>query len=203
MAKNKKFDRKHFFINRKLQGKYMVTFLVPMLVLLAFMVITIYIATQSLFTTAATMVKDDLQNKIMSQFQDELKPSVDSYRNLSQDINMYLRNFTKESKYRQAVITTLLIIFGIGLLFVIIQLVLLTIFFSHKLAGPIYRFEIVCHNIIEGKYTDKIILRKGDEMQNLAELLNEVIQKTHKRFLQLKNAENDEHRQQIFKSIEL
>ena len=50
---------------------------------------------------------------------------------------------------------------------VMVQIVLLTVFFSHKVAGPVYRFEKVCHNMIAGDYTDQIHLRKGDEMQNL------------------------------------
>jgi signal transduction histidine kinase len=79
----------------------------------------------------------------------------------------------------------------------------MTIFFSHKLAGPIYRFEILCHSIINGVYTDMVHLRKGDEMRNLANLLNEVIERTRKRFLDIKNAKNEEERQRIFDSIKI
>ena len=76
---------------------------------------------------------------------------------------------------------SLLWVFGIGVFLVVIQIVLLTIFFSHKVAGPVYRFEKVCNNIINGIYTDEIRLRHGDEMQNLARLFNEALKCTRER----------------------
>jgi HAMP domain-containing protein len=200
---SKRFERKHFFIDRKLQGRYMMSFFVPMFFMLLFMIFTLYIASHSLVNAASSIVRMDIQNKITLQFQDELEPSVSSYKELLRDINTYLRNFSEDEKYRSAVVSSLLWVFGIGILFVIIQLVLLTIFFSHKLAGPVYRFEIVCHNIIEGKYTDKINLRKGDEMQNLACLLNEVITKTRARLRSLHEAQSEQERQKIMETLEL
>ena len=203
MADNKKFVRKHFFIDRKLQGRYMITFLIPMLIMLVFMIFTLYLAAQNLINTAASIVKDDIQNKITNQFQDNSEPSVESYKNLLKDISAYLRNFSQNKKYQKAVLLSLLSIFGIGTFVVIIQLVLITIYFSHKIAGPIYRFEIICHNIIDGKYNDKVVLRKGDEMQNLANLINGVIEITHSRLKGLINAGTEEEKQKIINSIEL
>ncbi len=203
MADEKKFERKHFFIDRKLQGRYMMTFFVPMLIMLFFMIFTLYLASHSLVNTASSILRVDIQNKITLQSQDELEPSVTSYKKLNRDIITYLRNFSENKKYRSAVVSSLLWVFGIGILFVIIQLVLLTIFFSHKLAGPVYRFEMVCHNIVEGKYTDKIILRKGDEMQNLATLLNEVITTTRERLVSLNAADSKEEKKKIIDSLEL
>ena len=203
MADNKKFVRKHFFIDRKLQGRYMITFLIPMLIMLVFMIFTLYLAAQNLINSAAAIVKEDIQNKITNQFQDNSEPSVDSYKNLLQKINNYIRNFSQNKKYQKSVLVSLLSVFGIGILLVIIQLVLLTIYFSHKIAGPIYRFEIVCHNIIDGKYNDKIVLRKGDEMQNLANLINGVIEITNSRLKGLINARTEDEKQKIINSIEL
>ena len=203
MTNEKKFERKHFFIDRKLQGRYMMTFFVPMLIMLIFMIFTLYIAAHSLVNTASTIVKMDIQDKITLQFQDELEPSIESYKEVLKDINTYVRTFSENKKYRSAVVSSLLWVFGIGILFVIIQLVLLTIFFSHKIAGPVYRFEMVCHNIINGNYTDKIILRNKDEMQNLAALLNEVITRSRERFLEIINAATEEEKQKIVSSLEL
>lgn len=203
MTEEKKFERKHFFIDRKLQGRYMMTFFIPMIIMLIFMIFTLYIAAQSLVSTASSIVSMDIQNTITTQFQDELQPSVESYKQVLKDITSYLRNFSENKKYRSAVISSLLWVFGIGILFVIVQLVLLTIFFSHKLAGPVYRFETVCHNLIEGKYNDKISLRKGDEMQNLAALLNEVIAQSRERLLGLHAAKTEEEKARIMGSLEL
>lgn len=203
MPSEKKFERKHFFIDRKLQGRYMITFFIPMIIMLIFMIFTLYIAANSLVKTASTIVKMDIQNQITLQFQDELEPSIQSYKNLLKEINIYLRNFPENKRYRAAVVSSLLWVFGIGLLFVIIQLVLLTIFFSHKVAGPVYRFEMTCHDIIDGNYTGRIKLRKGDEMQNLATLLNEVIARSRERLLGLNNAQTTEEKQKIVNSLEL
>jgi nitrate/nitrite-specific signal transduction histidine kinase len=134
---------------------------------------------------------------------DKSDPSVESYKRLLNDINQYLLNFSRNEQYRTAVISSLLWVFGAGILLIIIQIVFMTIFFSHKLAGPVYRFEMVCHNIIKGVYTDIINLRKGDEMKNLATLLNEVIERTRIRFQDLKKSNTDEERNKIFDSLKL
>jgi hypothetical protein len=64
---------------------------------------------------------------------------------------------------------------------------MMTIFFSHKLAGPVYRFEKACRNVINGSYTDVIVLRKGDQMQGLALLLNEAMRVSGKRIIELES----------------
>jgi methyl-accepting chemotaxis protein len=47
---------------------------------------------------------------------------------------------------------------------------------SHRIAGPIYRFERVVKSVIAGDYdTTAIRLRKGDEFQELADDLNEMM----------------------------
>jgi nitrate/nitrite-specific signal transduction histidine kinase len=203
MEDAQKVKRKHVFINRKLQGRYMVTFLIPMLIMFVFMILTLYFAAHSIIYTAAVIVKEDVQNIVTIQSQDAEELPVESYKKIIKDINNYLLEFSENKKYRSAVLMSLLWVFGIGFFLIIIQLVLLTIFFSHKLAGPIYRFETVCHNILNGKYTDKIVLRKGDDMQNLANLLNEVIAKTRTIIRGLKSAESDEDKQKILDSIEI
>jgi hypothetical protein len=177
----KSFTRKHFFIDQKFQGKYMVTFLVPMLVLLIFMIFTLYFSSQAIINTTVRIIKFDLESKISVQLQDQQQPSVESYEVLLKNIQNYLRTFAGNKEFRQNLMGSLLWVFGVGVFLVVIQMVLLTIFFSHKVAGPVYRFEKVCNNMIRGIYTDEIRLRQGDEMQNLARLLNEAVKCTRER----------------------
>lgn len=47
-----------------------------------------------------------------------------------------------------------------------------SIFVSHKVAGPVYRFEQSVKSIAEGDLTLRIKLRKGDEMTELADMFN-------------------------------
>ncbi|MBD3314706.1 MAG: hypothetical protein GF344_02875 [Chitinivibrionales bacterium] len=198
----KKFERKHFFINRELQGRYMLTFLVPMVVLLFFMLFAVYFAAQSMLNTTTTIIKEDIAQKTATHLQDR-QESVELYRGLMRDIRSYLRDFSTNERYRRAVLLTLLQVLAVGMMLVIVQVVLLTIFFSHKLAGPLYRFERVCHELIEGNYSQHIVLRRGDQMQNLASLLNEVIALTQKRLVTLRDTSDDEERRKIADKLKL
>jgi methyl-accepting chemotaxis protein len=202
MPKPQKFERKHFFINRELQGRYMLTFLVPMLVMLVFMLFTVYFAAHSMLGTTTTIIKEDIAEKTATHLQDR-EESVELYSALLRDIRGYLRDFSTNERYRRAVLRTLLQVLGIGILLVIVQIGLLTIFFSHKLAGPVYRFERVCHELIEGNYNQQVVLRRGDEMQNLAGLLNEMMATTRQRLVALRDASDDAQRRRIAEELDI
>jgi nitrogen fixation/metabolism regulation signal transduction histidine kinase len=197
------FVRKHFFIDRKMQGRYMMTLLIPMLIMLVFFLIVLYSASQSIVATTTRIIKEEVENKIAVQFQDQQNPSVEAYQALLNNIKSYVRDFSNDAKYRKAVLESLMWIFGIGILIIVIQIALLTIFFSHKLAGPVYRFEKMCHTLIEGNYTDKIYLRRGDEMQNLANLINEMIRMTDERLAALRDAKSEDEKNRIVSSLKI
>jgi nitrate/nitrite-specific signal transduction histidine kinase len=197
------FVRKHFFIDRRMQGRYMMTLLIPMLIMLVFFLIVLYSASQSIVGTTTRIIKEEVENKIAVQFQDQQNPPVEAYQALVNNIKSYIRDFSSDAKYRKAVLESLMWIFGIGILLIVAQIALLTIFFSHKLAGPIYRFEKMCHTLIEGNYTDKIYLRRGDEMQNLANLLNEVIRLTDERLTAIRDAKTEEEKNKAVSSIKI
>jgi nitrate/nitrite-specific signal transduction histidine kinase len=195
--------RKHFFIDRKMQGRYMLTLLIPMLILLVFFLITLYYASQSIVGTTTRIIKEEVENKIATQFQDEATPPVEAYQALLLDIKNYIRDFSSDAKYRRAVLASLLWIFGIGIFIIAAQIALLTVFFSHKLAGPIYRLEKACQSIVDGNYAEKIFLRKGDEMQNLAHLLNEVIRLSNERLCALRDATTGEEKAKIVSLLKI
>jgi hypothetical protein len=197
------FVRKHYFINRPLQGRYMITFMVPMLLMLVFFLCILYVASQSIIITTTRIIKEDIETAVSSHLQDSIEPSSESYIMILKDIRTYIRDFSSNVKYRKAVLVSLLWVFGIGLLFIIIQIALLTIFFSHKLAGPIFRFERTLNAMMEGNYTETIHLRKGDEMQNLARLINQVIAVTVERFKAIKNASTPAQKDDIFSRLKL
>jgi len=185
--KDSAFTRKHFFIDKKFQGRYMITFLIPMLVLLIFMLFTLYFASHAIIKTSTRIIKNDIENRIALELQDQSQPTVMQYESAILGIKDYLRSFSSNKEFRRNLLNSLLWVFGIGVMLVIIQVVLLTIFFSHKVAGPVYRFEKVCHNIIDGNYTDQIQLRRGDEMKNLAVLFNEALRMTRLRLIAFKD----------------
>ncbi len=52
---------------------------------------------------------------------------------------------------------------------------IIAIFFSHKIAGPIYRVEKIAEELKNGNLNIKVRFRKGDELQHLATALNNMI----------------------------
>jgi nitrogen fixation/metabolism regulation signal transduction histidine kinase len=200
---SKSFHRKHYFIDRKFQVRYMMTFFIPMVIMLAFMLAALYFAAISIVDGTNRIIRRDIENTITLELQDQAEPSVDRYKAIVNDITRNIKEFSQNKKVKQKMLTTLLWVFGAGIFIVIIQIVFMTVFFSHKIAGPVYRIETVCHNMIEGKYTDQIKLRKGDELQNLAGLMNCVISMTSQRIHDLLHAENDDKRREIGSKLEL
>ncbi|MFN3395547.1 MAG: HAMP domain-containing protein [Thermodesulfovibrionales bacterium] len=52
----------------------------------------------------------------------------------------------------------------------------MSLFLSHRIAGPLYRFEISIEEIIKGNLSFRIKLRKKDEAKELAEAMNRMIE---------------------------
>ena len=181
------FTRKHFFIDRNLQGRYMVTFLVPMLVMLVFMLLTLYLATQTIISTSSKIMKREVETALTVGTQDQLEPTVEQYARIIEEIRAKMRDYGNLGDMRREFAGTLLWVFGAGIMLVLLQIVMMTVFFSHKLAGPVYRFEKACRHVINGNYRDIIVLRKGDQMQGLALLLNEAMKVSGHRIIELES----------------
>ncbi|MBI4050918.1 MAG: methyl-accepting chemotaxis protein [Elusimicrobia bacterium] len=78
-------------------------------------------------------------------------------------------------KRHQIAIPTLLLAGAVGFLITCLA----GIIYSHRLAGPIYHFKRVIEETLQGKKPETIILRKNDEFKDLAEVLNQLLQKFH------------------------
>lgn len=60
---------------------------------------------------------------------------------------------------------------AIYLLFVVIISAIL----SHKMAGPVYRFEQTCKAIAKGDFSQRVHLRKGDQLMELQDEFNKMM----------------------------
>ena len=60
------------------------------------------------------------------------------------------------------------------------------IFISHKIAGPLYRFEESLKEIGEGNLTHKVTLRKRDQLSDLSETLNNFTSGVDRKVLDIK-----------------
>ena len=61
-----------------------------------------------------------------------------------------------------------------------------TLFVSHKIAGPLYRFKQVFKELALGNLTTQVRLRKGDQLSEVAGDLNHMIAVTRAQLLQSK-----------------
>jgi len=59
----------------------------------------------------------------------------------------------------------------------LIIIVIFSLFYSHSMAGPIHNIKESLRELTEGGTPKAIRIRKSDQFQDLAELLNEVIEK--------------------------
>ncbi len=66
---------------------------------------------------------------------------------------------------------------ALNLFFVSIFCIGIAIFTSHKVAGPIYRMTKFLGNVTSGDYSQRIRLRKHDDLKGLAEAINGLVDK--------------------------
>jgi nitrogen fixation/metabolism regulation signal transduction histidine kinase len=69
----------------------------------------------------------------------------------------------------------LLIYIMLSIVVLILGASLLTITFSNRVAGPAFRIRYALKQIKEGDYSVRVQLRKGDQLKDLADDLNQFI----------------------------
>ena len=65
--------------------------------------------------------------------------------------------------------------------------IIVTLLVSHKIAGPMFRFEKDLEEIAGGNLTKKIYLRKDDQITEMAAALNKMIADLHERVLSIQS----------------
>jgi methyl-accepting chemotaxis protein len=81
-----------------------------------------------------------------------------------------------------AVIYTNLITLGL----ITLATIVVTLFVSHKIAGPLFRFEKELKDIEKGDLTKSIKLRKKDQTTDLADSLNKMTASLHGKVLEIR-----------------
>ena len=62
-------------------------------------------------------------------------------------------------------------------LLLIFAIAVISVFISHRIAGPIYKFERIIEALAAGEKVQEITLRKHDEFYRLAQAINSLIRK--------------------------
>lgn len=57
----------------------------------------------------------------------------------------------------------------------ILLVIIISAIVSHKMAGPVYRFEQTCKEIAKGDFSQRVHLRKGDQLVELQEAFNNMM----------------------------
>ena len=60
-------------------------------------------------------------------------------------------------------------------LLLIFAIAIMSVFISHRIAGPVYKFERIIRELAQGKKVEEFRLRKRDEFYELATAINDLI----------------------------
>lgn len=177
----RKERRRHFFINKPLQLRYMFTLTLILGVIILTSLVSIYFGIWGgvLDTFSDARIQNDLLTAMRLQDYEEVRtaqvPSEESFSTLS-----LFRQAERMSQRQQEVFKEILdqtnrnLIGKLLLLFLVLAWG--TIFLSHKIAGPLYRFEALLHQIAQGELDLRCQLRKFDEAKSVAQAFNQALE---------------------------
>ncbi|MBI5744668.1 MAG: hypothetical protein HY952_08975 [Elusimicrobia bacterium] len=63
-------------------------------------------------------------------------------------------------------------LFGIKIVMYLVMVLIVSAVVSHRMAGPIFKFEKSCATVAEGDLTHRVYLRKGDQLTELQDQFN-------------------------------
>ncbi|MBU2574038.1 MAG: hypothetical protein KKH28_08190 [Elusimicrobia bacterium] len=70
-------------------------------------------------------------------------------------------------------------LFVIKLIVYLIIVLIVSAVVSHRMAGPIFKFEKSCSTVASGDLTHRVYLRKGDHLTELQEHFNNMVEAVH------------------------
>ncbi|MCM8787847.1 MAG: methyl-accepting chemotaxis protein [Candidatus Omnitrophica bacterium] len=65
--------------------------------------------------------------------------------------------------------------------------IMVTLFISHKIAGPLYRFKKALKTLAEGDFSGEFRIRRFDQLQDLASVFNDMVFKVRTKIVNLKD----------------
>ena len=86
-----------------------------------------------------------------------------------------------------AILPTIIYTSLITLALLAIATIIITLFISHRIAGPMFRFEKELKEIGEGNLTKKVFLRKKDQAEELADSINAMTASLHGKVIHIRN----------------
>jgi methyl-accepting chemotaxis protein len=178
MAQNR---RKHFFINKPLQLRFMLAVILPLLLInfvaLAGVYFGIWSKVLETFSNEQTL-NDLVTASRMVEYEQARHPAA------AQDLSAlsFFRQTEKLSQRQREIFQGILVETNRSLFWKFLLLLFFlgwgTIFISHKIAGPFFRFSKAFNEMEKGDYRTRVYLRKRDEGHPVAQEFNEAMEKT-------------------------
>ena len=109
------------------------------------------------------------------------------YLTMQQDIGpTYAVGIKMLTGLRQDILYKALTVFGITFLFMIIGILILSMLYSHRIAGPLYRLTLFVKKITEGHLNERVSLRETDVIHPMAGELNELVSAYQEKLQEIK-----------------
>ncbi|MFH1995414.1 MAG: methyl-accepting chemotaxis protein [Candidatus Omnitrophota bacterium] len=164
--------RRRFVVDWRLQLKYAILVIIPILILGFFTLVVsfkvgegmIQVQRQQLMTQIAT-----LEESIKS-IEKNTTDSIESRRVLQRirNLKVFLQELIRINIYELRRLTKMLLVAAAVL---ILGSLLFGLLVSHRIAGPIYRLEMIINLIADGKKTSPVRTRATDEFKSLTAAL--------------------------------
>ena len=167
MNKNKVYiKRTNYVINKTFQFRLIGTFLIS--ILLALVIFTIGVVGYYWYST---MVGDNLFAEFIT-----IHKQVERTEQVEQDGETVTKTYTETEeipgvKRWEIVLPPILV----NNLLILIVVGIIGLFYSHRLAGPVYRINADLQKVLNGERGVRISLRKDDKFHDLAEQINALI----------------------------
>ncbi|MFH1801165.1 MAG: hypothetical protein ABH891_10040 [Candidatus Omnitrophota bacterium] len=181
--------RKYFFINKPLQIRFMLAVIVPLLLINVVALAGLYFGIWSkvLDTFSNEQTLNDLVTASRMVEYDQARRPVPS-QNFS-SLSFFMQT-EKLSQRQREIFRGILDETNRSLLWKFLLLLFFlawgTIFISHKVAGPFFRFSKAFTEVEKGDYRARVFLRKLDEGHPVAQEFNEAMEKTDRLLSNLK-----------------
>ena len=184
--------RRHFFINKSLQLHYMLTFSVVLITVIVVTLISLYFGIwgEVLGSFSNEKILNDLVTASrLQQYEEARVPPTTSSAEAFNTLSLF-RQAERLSDRQKEIFKEILnrthhrLIEKLFFLFLCIGFG--TIFLSHKIAGPLYRFETVLYQMALGDLSVRCRLRKFDEAKSVSQAFNRTLESLDYKISRLK-----------------
>ena len=192
--------RRHFLINKPLQFRYMLTISAILLIVIFVSLANLYFGIWSEVVNAFsdTQIQNDLLTAARLQQYEEARVSPLAPPEESSTSPSLFRQVERLSDRQLEIFKTILDQTNRALLAKLLPLLILitvgTIFLSHKIAGPLYRFETILYQMALGDFSVRCHLRKFDEAKSVSQAFNRTLDSLDYKISQLKRVVREDEK---------